>query len=76
MIEMAKVYEFPVKKKLPAKMEKDLRRVARDYIAILQAIMIVFELESDPPSYEEILEMVSTTFAEGIYEAIDQLDES
>lgn len=57
-------------------MEKDLRRVAREYVAVLQAIMIIYGLESDPPSYEEILEMVSTTFAEGICEAIDQLDES
>lgn len=73
---MAKVYMFPVKKKLPAGMEKDLRRVAREYVAVLQAIMIIYGLESDPPSYEEILEMVSTTFAEGICEAIDQLDES
>lgn len=73
---MAKVYEFPVKRKLPANMERDLHRVASDYVAILKAIMIIYGLESDPPSHEEILEMVSTTFAEGIYEAIDQLDES
>jgi hypothetical protein len=57
-------------------MEKDLRRVAREYVAVLQAIMIIYGLESDPPSHEEILELVSTTFAEGICEAIDQLDES
>jgi hypothetical protein len=76
MVKMAKVYMFPVKKKLPEGMERDLRRVARDYVAVLQAIMIIYGLESDPPSHEEILEMVYTTFAEGIYEAIDQLDES
>lgn len=76
MIEMAKVYDFPIKRKLPAGMERDLHRVASDYIAILKAIMVVFELESNPPSYEEVLEMVSTAFAEGIYEAIDKLDES
>ena len=73
---MAKVYEFPIKRKLPANMEKDLHRVASDYIAILKAIMVVFELESNPPTYEEVLEIVSIAFAEGIYEAIDQLDES
>jgi hypothetical protein len=76
MIEMAKVYDFPIKKKLPKNMERDLHRVASDYVAILKAIMIIFELESNPPSYEEVLEMVSTAFAEGIYEAIDKLDES
>ena len=72
---MAKVYDFPIKRKLPAGMEQDLRRVANDYIAILKAIVVVFELESDPPSYEEVLEMVSKAFAEGIYEAIDNLNE-
>jgi hypothetical protein len=76
MISMAKVYDFPVKRKLPAGMERDLHRVANDYIAILKAIMVVLELESNPPSYEEVLEMVSAAFAEGIYEAIDNLDES
>ena len=73
---MTKVYAFPVKRKLPAKMEKDLRRVAREYIAILRAITIVLELEENPPSHEEILEMVEAAFANGIYEAIDDLDES
>jgi hypothetical protein len=73
---MAKVYEFPVKRKLPANMERDLHRVASEYVAILKAIMIILELESNPPTYEEVLEMVSIAFAEGIYEAIDQLDES
>ena len=72
---MAKVYAFPMKRKLPSGMEKDLRRVAREYIAVLRAITIVLELEENPPSYEEILEMVSETFTEGIYEAIDDLDE-
>lgn len=73
---MAKVYDFPIKRKLPAGMERDLHRVASEYVAVLKAISIVLELESNPPSYEEVLEMVSTAFAEGIYEAIDKLDES
>ena len=73
---MAKVYDFPIKRKLPAGMEKDLHRVASDYIAILKAILVIYELESNPPTYEEVLEIVSMAFAEGIYEAIDKLDES
>ena len=72
---MAKVYAFPMKRKLPSGMEKDLRRIAREYIAVLRAITIVLELEENPPSHEEILEMVQETFASGIYEAIDDLDE-
>lgn len=72
---MAKVYVFPMKRKLPSGMEKDLRRVAREYIAVLRAITIVLELEENPPSHEEILEMVQETFTNGIYEAIDDLDE-
>lgn len=73
---MAKVYDFPTKRKLPAGMERDLIQVARDYVAILKAITIVLDLEENPPSYEEVLEMVSETFAKGIYDAIDELDES
>lgn len=72
---MAKVYMFPTKRKLPSRMEKDLHRVARDYVAILKAITVVLNLESDPPTNEEVMDLVGAAFAEGILEAIDELDE-
>ena len=73
---MAKVYAFPTKRKLPAGMEKELKKVAKNYVETLYATVILFDLESDKPSYEEIMELVAEVFSEGIYEAIDDLDES
>ena len=72
---MATVYMFPTKRKLPGGMEKDLHRVARDYVAILKAITVVLNLESNPPSNEEVMNMVGEAFAEGILEAINDLEE-
>ena len=71
---MAKVYEFPMKRKLPARMEQDLHRVAREYVAVLKAITVVLELDGNPPSEEELMEMVGEAFGEGIINAINDLD--
>lgn len=73
---MAQVYAFPTQKKLPKGMEEGLHRVAKEYIEAIYAIAVLFEVEADPPTYEEILSMVEKAFTEGIYEAIAQLDES
>ena len=73
---MAKVYAFPTKRKLPGGMENELKRVAKDYVGVLYATATLFELESDVPSNEEIMELVAVAFAEGICEDIDGLFES
>ena len=70
---MVKVYEFPTKRKLPAGMEQDLHRVAREYIAVLKAITVLLELEENPPSEEELMEMVGKALGEGITNAINDL---
>ena len=73
---MAKVYAFPTKRKLPGGMDAELRRIAKHYVETLYATVTLFDLESDKPSYEEVMELVAEAFTEGIYEAIDELDES
>ena len=73
---MAKVYAFPQQKALPSGMEEELYKVAKDYVAALYAIVTLFELEEDKPTYDEVLDLVAEAFSDGIYEAISELDES
>ena len=73
---MAKVYIFPKERKLPAGMEMELKRVAKNYVEVLYATMTLFEVSGDVPSYEEMKEMVEKAFATGILEAIEELEES
>ena len=73
---MAKIYAYPTKRKIPSGLEEHLRKVAKDYVETLYAIVTIFELETEKPTYEEVLELVAESFAEGIYDAIEELDES
>ena len=72
---MARVVMFPQKKKLPKGVEKRLFEIAKDYVETLYAAAIIMDLESDKPTREEIMELVGAAFAEGICEAIEELDE-
>lgn len=72
---MAKVFVFPQKKQLPKCVEEDLRRISKEYIETLYVAATLMDLEADKPTYEEVLELVSTAFAEGISEAIEELEE-
>lgn len=76
MIEMSKVYAFPIKRKLPGGMEKELHNIAKNYIETLYAIMVLLDVEEDKPTYNEVLEMVEAAFTDGIYKAIEELEES
>lgn len=71
---MTKIYAFPEKKKLPSGMEEELHKVAKDYVATLCAIVKLFDLEEDKPTYDEVLTMVAKAFSDGIFEAIEELD--
>lgn len=71
---MAKVYVFPMKKKLPSGVEKDIKRIAKDYVEVLYAAATLLNLENDPLSPDEMQDMVAAAFAEGIIEAIDELE--
>lgn len=72
---MAKVYMFPQKKKLPKGVEERLYEVAKEYVEVLYSAAILMDLERDKPTPEELMEMVGMAFAEGIYKAIDEMDE-
>ena len=73
---MAKVYMFPEKKKIPSGMKDELRRIAKDYVGVIYAIATLLELEAEPITEDEIMELVAEIFSEGICEAIEELDES
>lgn len=73
---MAKVYAFPTKRKLPGGMEKEIYNVAKNYVEALYAITTLFALEEDKPTYDEVLELVADAFTDGVYAAIEELDES
>ena len=73
---MAKVYAFPQKKKIPSGMKDELRRIAKDYVAVIYAVATLMQLEAEPITDDEIMELIAEIFSEGIYEAIDELDES
>ena len=74
---MAKVYEFPTKKvqKLPDEIEKRLYQAAKDYVEVLHDILP--SLDNDvmsQPEYSDLVELVATTYAEGIIVAVNELD--
>lgn len=73
---MTKIYAFPEKKKLPSGMEEELHKVAKDYVAVLCAIVKLFDLEENKPTYDEVLMMVAEAFGDGIFEAIEELDQA
>ena len=77
MFIMAKVYMFPEQKKLPANLENRLKEIAKDYMEMVYAIAVFYGVEdSDSPAYMEVMDLVAVAFAEGIVEAIDEMDES
>lgn len=72
---MAKVYEFPQKKKLPAGIEKRLNEITKDYIEVLQALIVILDVDvSDDRQYCEVLEMVQEAFAKGILTAVAEME--
>ena len=74
MFTMAKVVMFPQKKKLPRVVEERLYEVAKEYVGTLKMAAILMDLERDKPSEEEFMQLVGIAFADGIVEAIENLD--
>ena len=76
---MAKIYEFPNKKReLPAFAEEGLARIAKEYIELLYAVATIMS-DGSGVTDEDMLkfsELVSEAFAKGIDKAIDEIDES
>ena len=74
---MAKVYEFPTKKNLtlPDEIEKRLYKAAKDYVEVLHDILPSLDNEvMSQPEYSELVELVATTYAEGIIVAVNELE--
>lgn len=73
---MCKVLMFPTKK-LPRFAEERLKEIAKEYIEVLNATAQILDIENKSQAeYEELVELVATTYAEGLIEAIDELEES
>lgn len=74
---MAKILEFPVKKKLTPEIEDVIKHVASAYLEILNYALNA--LSSEHPSTEElneIRELVEMSYVKGLVEAIDKMGES
>lgn len=74
---MATMYEFPTKAKLSKQMEERLYGIAWDYMDALYNVLDDFydEAKTDE-EMEEVAELVKEAFAKGVYDAIDQYEES
>lgn len=69
---MAKVLLFPQKKKIPKGIQDHLYEVAKDYVEVLQALIVLLDVDlSDEAEYEETLLMVQDAFARGILAAVE-----
>lgn len=74
---MAKVYEFPVKKQLTEEQVVRLYEVAEDYITVLNDILgTLNEEELTSNGMDELAELVANTYAEGMINAIEKMEES
>ena len=72
---MAKVVMFPQKKKLPGGIEKRLNEITKEYVEVLQALIILLDVDvSDTQQYNEVLLMVQEAFTKGILAAVDELE--
>lgn len=71
---MAKVYAFPVKKRLPDEAVDCLYKIADAYVKTLNYAMV--QLASDEPTnaeLEEIRDLVVLTYAKGLEKAVDNM---
>jgi hypothetical protein len=72
---MAKVYMFPEKKRLPKCIEKRLNEITKEYIEVLQALVVLLDVDvSDDQQYDEVLLMVQEAFARGILAAVEEME--
>ena len=74
---MAKVYDFPTKEvyNLPEEIKQRLYQVAKDYVKVLHDILPSLNSEDmSGPEYEDLVELVAATYAEGIIIAANELE--
>ena len=73
---MAKVVMFPQKKRLPKCIDERLRKITKDYVEVLQALIVLLDVDvEDEQQYNEVLDMVQESFVEGMLEAIGEMEE-
>ncbi len=74
---MAKVYAFPQKKRLPKGIEKEIHRIAREYVEVIYASAMICAIDGDlDDNLEEVNKLVSEAFEVGLLKAMEALDES
>ena len=75
MVKMAQVYLFPQKKRLPGGIVKRLNEITKEYVELLQAIIVLLDIDvTDDEQYNEVLEMVQEAFANGIIAAVEEME--
>ena len=73
---MAKVLMFPQKLKLPSSIEERFMALTKEYVELLQALIVLLDVDiEDEAQYNEVLEMVQETFANGIIAAVEEMEE-
>lgn len=74
---MAQVYMFPEKKKLPKHIEDAVRRNAKEYMGLLYgSLMLLGEGGTNQMKHEDIVDLVTEIYLDGLNDAIDEMDES
>lgn len=72
---MAKVIVFPQKKRLPKGLEERVHEIAKEYIEVLYASLILLVGEEyTTEDLDEVHEMVAMVYAEELRKAIDDLE--
>ena len=72
---MAKVVMFPQKKRLPAGIEERLTEITKEYVEVLQALIVLMDIDvTDEQQYNEVLELIQEAFAQGIMSAIEEME--
>lgn len=73
---MAQVYMFPEKKRIPKSMEERLNQIAKDYVDVLYATLVVMSAGDQTLEHiDEIHDLVAETYAEALIKAVEELRE-
>lgn len=71
---MGKVLLFPQKERLPKNLEEKLHQIAREYVEVLFASLnLLSDEEASIERMDEVTEMVTDAYYEGLNNAVDEL---
>ena len=75
LIKMAKVLMFPQKKTIPGGIQKRLDEIAREYVEVIEALIILLDIDlSDENEYNEALMLVQESFLNSIMKTVYDKD--